>query len=180
MDDVAFMGTNSSKDKHWYLVQTKPRQEHLAQENLERQGYSTYLPLIRNIRRRLGNRHYTDEPFFPRYMFIRLNTLTDNWAPIRSTIGVINLVRFGQWPTPVPDNLIQQIRDKANPDTGLHEIERELNKGDRVRILDGPLMGYEGIFLAPSGQERVLVLMEIMGKQARLKVDADALERSES
>jgi transcriptional antiterminator RfaH len=180
MNDAQFMGSRTSQDKHWYLVQTKPRQEHLAQENLERQGYSTYLPLIRNIRRRLGNRHYADEPFFPRYMFIRLNTLTDNWAPIRSTVGVVNLVRFGQWPTPVPDSLIQQIRERANPDTGLHEIERQLNKGDKVRILDGPLVGFEGIFLASSGQDRVLVLLEIMGKQARLQVEIDTLERSES
>ena len=32
--------------KSWYLIQAKPKSEQLAKENLERQGYETYLPLI--------------------------------------------------------------------------------------------------------------------------------------
>jgi transcriptional antiterminator RfaH len=177
MNNTTPIATGASEDKRWYLVYTKPRQEQLARDNLERQGYMTYLPQVRNIRRRQGTRRYADEPFFPRYMFINLNTLTDDWSPIRSTVGVASLVRFGAWPTPVPDTLIHLIRERENPETGLHEVEQPLRQGDKVCIMDGPMAGFEGIFLAPSGQERVLVLLEIMGKQARLQVDADALKR---
>ena len=96
-----------SRKRSWYLVHTKPRQENLAQENLERQGYETYLPRIYQTRRRNGRHVKTIEAFFPRYLFIHLDSETDNWAPIRSTIGVSKMIRFDGIPAMVPEQLIQ-------------------------------------------------------------------------
>lgn len=165
----------ASTDKHWYLVHSKPRQEQVAKEHLERQGYGTYLPLLRTPRRRNGRRIIRIEPMFPRYFFIRLDTETDNWAPIRSTVGVSTLVRFGMMPTPVPDELIEALRQRDDSagvqDLPLHKFE----SGQQVRIEEGPFMGYEGIFLAESSQQRVLVLLDIVGKSAKARVDVTAL-----
>lgn len=169
-----------SDDKHWYLVYTKPRQEITAKENLQRQGYEIYLPMTRLPRRRLGKRRYMNEPFFPRYMFIRLNTTSDNWAPIRSTKGVANMVRFSLHPMPVPNELIVNIRSRENPESGMHDIDVSIKKGDKVRVMDGPMMGYEGIFIAKTGQERVIILLDVLGQQARLQIDAEALEVTSS
>ena len=161
--------------KRWYLVYAKPRQEQAAQENLVRQGYRTYLPLLRVPRRRLGRRVIRVEAMFPRYLFIHLDTVTDNWAPIRSTVGVSKLVRFGGEPAPVPDNLIEALRARENKqgvqDVPLHSYQR----GQKVRIEEGPFMGYEGIFLAKTGEERVLVLLDVVGKQAKARVDIESL-----
>ncbi|MEE8263278.1 MAG: transcription termination/antitermination NusG family protein, partial [Gammaproteobacteria bacterium] len=40
--------------KGWYLIYSKPRQERLALENLRRQNYEAYLPLMQHRRRRKG------------------------------------------------------------------------------------------------------------------------------
>ena len=93
----------------WYLIYSKPQQERIARENLERQGYPSYLPLIRNRRRRQGRYISIIDPMFPRYLFVYLDDETDNWGPIRSTIGVTNLVRFGIWAARVPDSLIEMM-----------------------------------------------------------------------
>ena len=161
--------------KHWYLVYAKPRQERAARENLARQGYAVYLPLLRIPRRKMGQRVIRVEPMFPRYLFIYLDREQDNWAPIRSTIGVSKLVRFGPEPSPVPDSLIQALREREDvegvQDLPLHTFEA----GQRVRIEEGPFMGYDGIFLAKTSQERVLVLLDIVGKAARARVDLNQL-----
>jgi len=162
-------------DKVWYLIFSRPGQETVARQQLERQGYTTYLPMVLNARRRNGRRRYVREPLFPRYLFIRLDQVTDNWAPIRSTIGVSTLVRFGMEPAPVSDSLIAAIRARENSD-GLHEIRSELSEGSTVRVLDGPMMGLEGIFLSRSGEQRAMVLLELMGKLARVQLDVDAIE----
>ena len=168
-----------SKEKRWYLIYSKPRQEALAKENLERQGYSTYLPLLRTPRRRLSRRIIRIEPMFPRYLFIHLDTESDNWAPIRSTVGVTNLVRFGMAPSPVPDDLIKVLRDRDDS-TGVQDIPmHEFKEGDKVRIEEGPFMGYEGIFLAKTSQERVLVLLDIVGKSAKARIDVTAVGPAE-
>jgi transcriptional antiterminator RfaH len=167
--------SRSATDKRWYLVYAKPRQEELAHANLERQGYEIYLPLIRQARRRLGRRVIRIEPMFPRYLFIHLDTETDNWAPIRSTFGVSKLVRFGPEPSPVPDDLVAAIR-RRDDKSGVQDIAlHEFKPGERVRVEEGPLMGYEGVFLARTSQERVLVLLDIVGREARTKLDISVL-----
>lgn len=162
--------------KAWYLVYTKPRQEGVAQANLERQGYAVYLPRVRQLRRRLGRAVENIEPLFPRYLFIQLSTHTDNWAPIRSTLGVSSLVRFGPLPEIVPTDLIAALRARETED-GLQPLEdRGFEAGQAVRIESGPLEGYEGIFLVKSGRDRVMVLLDILGKRTRVTVNRDDLE----
>ena len=160
----------------WYLVYTKPQQERVALENLERQGYASYLPLVRVRRRRRGRYVKIVEPMFPRYLFMHLSDETDNWSPIRSTIGVSSLVRFGTLPARVPDDLIRTLRAREDPD-GLQRLEpREIKPGDRVRIVEGVMAGYEAIFEAGSGRERVSLLLDIANTTARLLVSSHDIE----
>ena len=162
--------------KAWYLIYTKPRQERIAVDNLERQGFHTYLPLLRQRRRRAGS--YTDviEPLFPRYLFIHLDDQSDNWAPIRSTLGVTGLVRFGGMPSRVPDALVDSVRDHAD-EKGVFELPpREFKSGDKVRIREGAMAGYEAVFNARTSKERVILLLEIAGKTAQVKLSRDAIE----
>lgn len=168
--------TVSTQTKHWYLVYTKPRQEEVAGSNLTRQGFETYLPRMRQRRVRMHRRVLVVEPMFPRYLFIRLDAHQDNWAPIRSTLGVTSLVRFGPYPTPVPEDLVPALR--ANEDEqGIQNLPPpDFRQGQALRIAEGALAGYEGIFLARSGKDRVVVLLDILGKQARVAVDRDAVE----
>lgn len=162
--------------RSWYLLYSKPRQERLALENLGRQHYEAYLPLIRNRRRRQGRFTSIVEPMFPRYLFIHLSDEKDNWAPIRSTIGVANLVRFGPEAARVPDDLIAALQGRED-ETGVQVLpEPEFQPGDRVRICEGVMAGYEAIFQARTGKERVMLLLEVAGKLARIQVDAGYIE----
>ncbi len=165
-----------SAQRCWYLIYSKPRQEQVARTNLERQGYETYLPLSRETRRRRGRAAEIIVPLFPRYLFIHLDSQTDNWGPIRSTLGVVSLVRFAHQPAQVPDDLVTALRARENPE-GLVAVPREIfRRGGRVRITDGSFMGYEGIFLAPSGRGRVVILLDIMGKLTRATVGTISIE----
>jgi transcriptional antiterminator RfaH len=173
--DMPRTAAKSSRDKSWYLIFTKPRQEEVALANLTRQGYGVYLPRLRHWRKR-GKRLLVVEPLFPRYLFIHLNSHTDNWTPIRSTLGVMSLVRFGTEPARVPDDLVAHLKSREN-DEALHEwAEPKLAVGDRVRVAEGPLAGYEGVLLAKSGRERVTLLLDILGSQVRAQLARDQLE----
>jgi len=164
--------------KNWYLVYTKPRGEELARVNLERQGFEAYLPLVRMRRRRMGRGHVVVEPLFPRYLFIHLDAEQDNWAPIRSTFGVTRLIRFGMDPAQVPDELIQRLKSRED-NKGIQDLDPDnFKRGDAVRVAEGPMMGFEGIFLARSSSDRVIVLLDIVGKHTRVKLSIDQLENA--
>lgn len=162
----------------WYLVYTKPQQERVARENLERQGYETYLPMIKKKVKRGRTYHHRIDPLFPRYIFIHLSIGVDDWGPIRSTLGVTHLVKFGNIPAALPDDLINQLKLKETEEGVRLPVETPLEEGEKVRFIDGTMHGYEAIFQCKSGSDRVLVLMEIAGTYTRLNVSADTVERA--
>lgn len=160
--------------KRWYLVYTKSRKEKVAEENLKRQGYEVYLPLIEQARRRRERRTETIEPLFPRYLFLCFRPGCDNIAPIRYTTGVSGLVRFTEEPAVVPDQIIASLRSRADGKSGLHRPKDPmLAPGDMVTIEEGPLSGVGAIFLAGTGQERVAILVHMLGRQNRVSVERD-------
>ena len=162
--------------KYWYLIQTKPRQESISQENLNRQGYTTYLPLV-PIRKRRNNRtRFEVGPMFPRYLFIHLDAGIDDWRPLRSTIGVSNVVRFGVVPAKISDILITALRQRED-DRGIQILpEAKLVKGRTIRIAEGPFEGYEGLFHAKTARDRVIILINILDKQARIEIEQENIE----
>jgi transcriptional antiterminator RfaH len=165
--------------KQWYVVYAKPRQEAVAKKNLDRQGYRTYLPLVSQARRRNGRRVTVVAPMFPRYLFIYLDNRSDNWGPIRSTRGVISLVRFGQAAAQVPDNLVTALHGRED-ERGIQRLPtEEYRPGSAVRITDGSFSGYQGVFLAKTGRDRVVLLLDILGKHTRATVSVDAIEPGE-
>jgi len=164
------MSKQQSDTRNWYLIYTKPRAEKLAQENLQRQEFNTYLPLVMETHRRRGKYISLVEPMFPRYLFIQLNCTTDNWAPIRSTLGVSSIVRFGTYPMQVPESLLE-ILQESEDENGIQSIlEKEFLAGDRVRIIDGAMTGLEGIYESKTSKERVTILLNIAGQHTRVSM----------
>ena len=162
---------------HWYLVQTKPRQEQCALQNLQRQGYECYLPTLRAEKIRQGAVAVVAEPLFPRYLFIRLSqeNSAPSWAPIRSTKGVTRLVSFGVEPAKVADSLVQAVRaQEANAQSQPAPL---FQPGDRVRLTEAPFAGIEGIYQMAEGERRVMVLIELMSRPVRVPVAPASLRQ---
>lgn len=165
---------------HWYAVYTKPRQEAVALQNLERQGFRCLLPRAVNPYQRLSTRRAPRvEPLFPRYLFLNAVCEVQNMATVRSTRGVVGLVRAGFELLRVPPGIIRALQARQDPATGLVRLEPvPAQPGDRVRVFDGPLAGVEGIFEARTGEQRARVLMELLGRATAVEVDSLLLQRA--
>ena len=163
---------------HWYLLHTKPRQEALALQQLQQQGYPCYLPTLRVEKVRQSALMVVQEPLFPRYLFIQLSEEASarSWGPVRSTRGVSKLVMFGQHPARVDDALVAalQAREAAQQATP----QRQFAPGDRVQLLDGPFAGVEGVYQQPDGERRVMVLIELLSRPVVLPVPVGSLRRA--
>lgn len=163
----------------WYVVCCKPRQESVAQENLKRQGFEVYLPRI-SARQRKRNRWVDSiQVLFPRYLFIRADRRRQSTASIRSTRGAVGLVRFGVEPAVVPDQVIEAIIAREDAATGLHvKVCPEFQAGEKVTMLEGPFAGLEGVFARDDGIERAILLIELLGKASRVRVNRDWIIRA--
>lgn len=160
----------------WFTVQTKPRQERVADENLRRQDFETYLPDIIVSKRQKGKWVDVIEPLFPRYLFIHANPTEQDMSPIRSTIGVTGLVRFAEEPVPVPDRVIEFLKNTEK--SGHHVMEEPtFKKDEKVEIMDGPFKGLPGIFRMSKGEDRAVVLISILGRESQTILKKDDLAK---
>ena len=148
---------------HWYAIHSKPRQEERALDNLQRQGFEAWLPMLTVEKVLRGKLVNVTEPMFSRYLFIRLDTEQTNWSPIRSTLGVSRLVSFGNRPAVVADELIQALQTVPQ-----RAPERLFQPGETIKIVSGPLKGIEGIFQQADGEHRAMVLIDLLNKQHRV------------
>lgn len=159
----------------WYVIQCKPREERRALENLERQGFACYLPRLTVEKRRGGVRRDVLQPLFPAYLFIHLDEFHDNWQPISSTRGVLQIVRFSGYPVPVPEAIVEGIRRRlASPARSVPY----LRPGDHVEITEGAFSDIEAIFVANDGVERVVLLLRLLNHEQALTFPVSSVRKS--
>jgi transcriptional antiterminator RfaH len=157
----------------WYLIQCRPQQEERALEHLKRQRYQCYAPLRTVERVRDGRRQAASEPTFPGYLFIHLNRVNDNWRPIRSTRGVNRIVSFNGEPPPVANEIIEGIRARLNA----APVTPRFQPGERVCITEGGFAALEAIFVATKGEERIILLLEILQSEQRISFPASSVKK---
>jgi len=156
----------------WFAVATKPRQEHVAEVNLTRQGCRAFLPLMEVRKRRQNKWMGVTEPLFSGYLFVQLELGKDNLAPIRSTLGCRDLVRIGQGLVPVPDAVMTPLFSSSlSPKT----VEVLFSEGDEVAVAAGAFAGLQGIFKLGKGKDRAEVFIALLGKERPIIVALDDL-----
>jgi len=161
----------ASSSLNWLLAYTKPRQEVLAEEHLRRQGYDVFSPQLRVQKLRRRKWTWVEEPLFPRYLFVGA-TDEQSWAPVRSTVGVSSLVQFGGQVAEVSPALIESLRHSGEAPRTAQPLFRQ---GQKVRILAGEYATLGAVFDMAEGEGRAIVLLELLGRQNRVRVGVGEL-----
>ena len=159
----------------WYAVHTHARDEMKAMRHLGRQGFEVYLPQLLKRRRHARRTDWVPSPLFPRYLFVRMDPEGMRWRAINSTSGVSYLVCNGDRPTFVPSGIIEEILDRTGDDGMVHINPGPFKKGAPVRITDGAFCDHVGLFECADDQMRVFILLDLMGRQVKVRVAAEAV-----
>jgi len=160
----------------WYVVQTHPHAEAKAALNLRRQGFQSYVPRYARERRHAGRTDVIAAPLFPRYLFVGIDLSAQRWRSILSTIGVSRLVCFGDAPAKVPGHVVEGLISLHDPRGYVQLPARpQLRPGDEVCIVGGPFASHLGLVEGMSDQQRVAVLLDLLGRKVRVFVGIDAI-----
>jgi len=144
--------------RQWYVIQTKPGNEHRVETNLVNQEIETFLPLFENYQYQRGKIVQTIKPFFPNYLFAGLD-LGLHYYKVKWTRGVTKILGAGSEPVPISERVIQSIRERIVKGNVVR-LEEELKEGDLVQIASGPFKDLTGIFqkkMSDSGRVRILL-----------------------
>lgn len=163
--------------KPWYLIQFKPNSHRLAVQNLQRQGFETFLPM-QEVARRKASRFVVDlRPLFPGYMFVSANAQAAPWHKIKCTLGVSRLVSFDGTLKPLSSSLISHLMLRCDKEGKLLP-PKTLKPGDNVELLAGPFARFVATVERIDAQQRVWLLMDLMGQTTKMHVAPDQVQLS--
>lgn len=170
MPDGPFMGSGhtttcfapsaSIPDAPWYCVYTKPQQERATEHRIRVQGSAVWLPL-ESVR--LANRQTVIRPIFQRYLFVQAYP----WNVIRNAGGeemARVLLSPARKPLELPPGELETLFAQCAPNGVIYAPEpREVTRGDRVTIEDGPFTSFSGICRRTS-RDRIWILLNLFGR----------------
>jgi len=160
----------------WWVVQTKPKAELTAMQNLKNQGLTSYCPMFKKECSRGRQLKVNTHPLFPRYVFVKANSAAQqNIHVIRSTFGVSQLLKIREVPTKISCKLIHEI--KLMESEKFSETQTDFMPGDHVRIKKGLYQNLEAVFQMNDGLERAVVLLSIINKPTPLRIEKHALNK---
>ena len=169
----------------WYAVMTGPQMEFLANTNLQRQGYWTWLPHERiRLRQKTPNRDAykvvdIEQAYFPRYLFAALRKSNESIYAINETDGVSTVVYQGGEPYPIPNEVMDELMARADVTGFVRQIDKvsrkRFKKGAKVKFKDeSPLAGILASVSIDKGSS-VRIFLELLGKSREISVDPDLL-----
>jgi transcriptional antiterminator RfaH len=154
----------------WLVVTTHPHREALALENLARQGFEAYCPVVRRRVRHARRSQDVLRPLFPGYAFVRSGPNARNWRPILSTRGVRSLVRVGEQPGYVEDQFIASLKARE-VDGVISRPDAAPRVGEKIQILGGAFDGLIATILEMGEKNRIVVLMDLLNQRVKVSID---------
>jgi len=156
-------------EQHWYAAYTCAQHEKRVAEQLAKREVEHFLPLYSSVRRWKDRRARLTLPLFPGYIFVRL-ALQDRLCVLQVP-GVVRLIGFGGLPTELSNEEVEVLRSGLADK--LHvEPHPFLTVGRRVRIICGPLAGFEGFLQRKKNNFRFVVSIELIRSAFAVDVDA--------
>jgi transcription antitermination factor NusG len=149
-----------NENRKWYAVYTRPRCEKKVSEILTRKKIENYCPINKVVKQWSDRKKVIYEPLFTSYVFVRVPELAI--TSLKQTQGVINLVYWLGKPAVIRDLEIEKIKKFLCEYVNIKLERSPISISDKIRILGGPLMEFEGEVMSV-GTNTVKVALPSLG-----------------
>lgn len=140
--------------KKWYILHTLSGVEYKAKLNLEAKiSSSDYKDLIDEVvipkeqitEVKLGKKKVLERKFFPGYILIHMEMNDDTWLFVRSTPGITAFIGPRRKPSPISQDEVDRILVKAEESKAKPAPKVSFNKGENIRVIEGPFINFNGV-----------------------------------
>jgi len=166
----------TSTELKWVVFYTCPRAEKVVYKQLVDKGYETFLPLQKNLRIwKNRQRKLIEEPLFPCYIFVK--TRSSDIYNISRIHGICRCVVFEGKSCIIPDKDIEAIQIMILSEQQVVSSNNEFKEGEKVKIIRGPLTGYEGILFKQKGNSKFGIQMEGINLIASIDISIEDIQK---
>ena len=159
----------------WYALHTKPQHEKSVVSHLQRQGLTTFLPVVSEVHRWSDRNKVVELPLFSCYAFVYMHLVPESWARVMNVTGVLRFVGVRRDGIPIPESQIRAIQVLLSSKLP-YQLCPFLEVGQRVRVSGGALHGVEGILTARNGDRVLVISVEPIQRSLSVRVDQYKVE----
>jgi len=166
---------SSASEKKWHIFYLRPRAENRVYRTLTNLNYEVFWPVIQSIRIwKNRQRKKIKLPLFPNYLFVYTYAHELYW--IKCLPQVVSYVSCGGKPSTLSDKEVEGIRRMLGLGREII-VETKFSKGERVRIVSGPLKGYEGVLVKQHSKTRFGIQFKAINHTIFIDIDQLDLEK---
>ena len=157
----------------WLALYTRSRHEKFVNEELNRKGIQTFLPLRKITRHWSDRRKIIEQPLFQGYLFVH-TSLNQRWR-VLNTRGAVRFVGRGPDPVEVSENDLQSVRQFIEEGIRVDPYPY-LREGQRVYIRSGPFKGVEGFIVRKERRCRLVISLDLLLQSVSVQIDEACVE----
>ncbi len=158
----------------WYPVYTRSRAEKKANEELNRKGIQTYLPLKKAVKQWSDRKKIVEEPLIKSYLFAYISAR--EYAEVLMTNGVARFIYFSSQIASIPDQQIHDLKLLLATDADLELIDYDIKPGERVLIKAGPFKGVIAELVSVHNKQRIILRLQNMGYSININTSTAFVE----
>lgn len=158
------------KKNEWYLIYTRSKHERKVATFLDWKNIKSFLPLNQVLKQWHDRKKLIEEPLFPSYLFVYLQTVDDYYECLNCE-GVFTFVKTGNEVVTIKQSLIDQLQILVNNVQNIKVSGSQFIPGQMVTIIDGPLAGVSGKIITANKKNSIIVNIEMLDRS--LTVDLD-------
>ena len=162
-------GTNDREacPKRWIAVLVQVNCEKKTATRLGKVGYETYIPTQQEVRQWSDRKKKVDRLIMPMVVFVRATVREEEWLRNQSFIYKLLALPGSdedkkKFATPIPDNQIERLKFLLENAESEVTIVSNFKVGDSVRVISGPLKGFEGV-VSEANEKSSIVGVQIDG-----------------
>ncbi|MFY0610422.1 MAG: transcriptional activator RfaH [Hyphomicrobiaceae bacterium] len=155
---------------------TQPHREAVAISHLKHQNFRVYCPMVHKRIRHARRSRDVRRPLFPGYVFVAFES-EKRWQAIRSTIGLQGVVQTGGAPGYLDGSFVEALRERET-DGIIAKPPSPFRPGQSVGVTQGPFTNLVGEVIAMRDDERVMILLQLLGRKVKTLIATDALSAS--
>ena len=168
-----------SKEPKWYVLHTFSGYENVAKENLETvvdkfnlqdRIFEIVIPEEDVIEEKNGKKKLVTRKSMPCYLLVKMIYGDDMWHNITRTRGITGFVGPKGRPLALTEEEIRKMRLEVI------KTDISLQVGDKVEVIDGPLMNQIGtVLIVDEANSRAKVNVEMFGRETPVELDFSQL-----
>lgn len=144
----------------WYVLYTKPRNEKKTARLLSERGITVYCPVRETVKQWSDRKKKIQEPVFRSYVFVELEQYEEEQVEVLTTPGAVRFLWWQGKPGRVREEELTAIRDFLE-DYKDAEWTIQMEEGNSVTVMEGPLKDQEGTIIRVQGNKAVLQLRSL-------------------